>query len=40
MEGLPTRNCNFEVTPELIIGAMIGADALGEAYLADEVDNK
>ena len=38
MEGLPTRNCNFEVTPELILGAMIGADALGEAYLADEDD--
>jgi glycerol dehydrogenase len=33
MEGPPTRNCNFEITPELILGAMIAADALGEEYL-------
>jgi len=33
-EGPPTHNCNFEITPELILGAMIGADALGEECIS------
>jgi glycerol dehydrogenase len=31
MEGLTTHHCYFEVTPELVLGAIIGANALGEA---------
>ena len=33
MEGLTTHNCYFEINPELILGAIIGANALGEASL-------
>jgi glycerol dehydrogenase len=33
MEGLTTHNSYFEVNPELILGAIIGANALGEASL-------
>jgi glycerol dehydrogenase len=33
MEGLTTHNSYFEVNPELILGAIIGADALGEERL-------
>jgi len=32
-EGLTTHNCYFEVNPEMVLGAIIGADALGEAGL-------
>jgi glycerol dehydrogenase len=31
MEGLTTHNSYFEINPELILGAMVGANALGEA---------
>ena len=31
MEGLTTHNSYFEINPELILGAIIGANALGEA---------
>lgn len=31
MEGLTTHNSNFEIDPQMILGAIIGADALGEA---------
>lgn len=34
MEGLTTHNSYFEINPEIILGAIIGADALGEASLA------
>ena len=30
MEGLTTHNSYFEIDPELILGAILGADALGE----------
>ena len=33
MEGLTTHNCYFEINPDLILGAIIGANALGEAAL-------
>jgi glycerol dehydrogenase len=33
MEGFTTHNTYFEVNPELILGAIIGANALGEASL-------
>jgi glycerol dehydrogenase len=33
MEGLTTHNSYFEVNPEMILGAIIGADALGEERL-------
>jgi glycerol dehydrogenase len=33
MEGLTTHNSYFEIDPELILGAIIGANALGEASL-------
>ena len=33
MEGLTTHNCYFEINPELVLGAIIGANALGEASL-------
>lgn len=33
MEGLTTHNSYFEINPELILGAIIGAHALGEASL-------
>ena len=33
MEGLTTHNSYFEVNPELVLGAIIGANALGEASL-------
>jgi glycerol dehydrogenase len=33
MEGLTTHNSYFEINPELILGAIIGANALGEARL-------
>ncbi|MGD0663169.1 MAG: glycerol dehydrogenase [Syntrophorhabdales bacterium] len=33
MEGLPTHNCYFEINPELILGAIIGSNALGEERL-------
>jgi glycerol dehydrogenase len=33
MEGLTTHNSYFDVNPEMILGAIIGADALGEASL-------
>ena len=33
MEGLTTHNSYFEINPELILGAIIGANALGEASL-------
>jgi hypothetical protein len=32
-EGLKTHNCYFEINPEVVLGAIIGADALGEAGL-------
>jgi glycerol dehydrogenase len=32
-EGLTTHNSYFEVNPELVLGAIIGANALGEASL-------
>jgi glycerol dehydrogenase len=32
-EGLTTHNSNFEINPELVLGAIIGANALGEASL-------
>jgi glycerol dehydrogenase len=35
MEGLTTHNTYFDVDPELIFGAILGADALGEDMLAD-----
>jgi glycerol dehydrogenase len=33
MEGLTTHNSYFEINPELILGAIIGANAIGEASL-------
>ena len=33
MEGLTTHHSYFEVNPELVLGAIIGANALGEASL-------
>jgi glycerol dehydrogenase len=33
MEGLTTHNSYFKVNPEMILGAIIGANALGEASL-------
>jgi glycerol dehydrogenase len=33
MEGLTTHNSYFEVNPEMVLGAIIGANALGEASL-------
>jgi glycerol dehydrogenase len=33
MEGLTTHNSYFEVNPELVLGAIIGANALGDASL-------
>ena len=33
MEGLTTHNCYFPVNAELVLGAVIGANALGEASL-------
>jgi len=33
MEGLTTHNSYFEINPELVLGAIIGANALGEASL-------
>ncbi len=33
-EGLTTHNSYFEVDPELVLGAIIGANALGEASLS------
>lgn len=33
MEGLTTHNSYFEVNPELVLGAIIGANALGKASL-------
>jgi glycerol dehydrogenase len=33
MEGLTTHNSYFPVNPELVLGALIGANALGEASL-------
>jgi glycerol dehydrogenase len=33
MEGLTTHNSYFKVNPEMILGAIIGANALGEANL-------
>ncbi len=33
MDGLTTHNSPFEVTPELVLEALIGANALGEASL-------
>ncbi|MBI4776185.1 MAG: glycerol dehydrogenase [Deltaproteobacteria bacterium] len=35
MEGLTTHNSYFEIDPELILGALIGANALGEAARKD-----
>jgi glycerol dehydrogenase len=32
-EGFPTHNSYIQVTPELVLGAMIGANALGEVSL-------
>lgn len=32
-EGLTTHNCYFPVTPELVLDAIVGADALGRASL-------
>ena len=32
-EGLTTHNTHFEINPELILGAILGANALGEASL-------
>jgi glycerol dehydrogenase len=32
-EGLTTHNSYFDINPELVLGAMMGADALGEASL-------
>lgn len=34
MEGLTTHNSYLEITPEIILGAILGADALGRASLA------
>ncbi|MBN2060056.1 MAG: glycerol dehydrogenase [Deltaproteobacteria bacterium] len=34
MEGLTTHNSYLEINPELILGAIMGANALGQAYLA------
>ena len=33
MEGLTTHNSYFKVNPELVLGALIGANALGNASL-------
>jgi glycerol dehydrogenase len=33
MEGLTTHNSYFEINPELVLGAILGADALGEEAL-------
>jgi glycerol dehydrogenase len=33
MEGLTTHNSYFEINPDLVLGAIIGANALGEASL-------
>ena len=33
MEGLPTHNSSFKIDPDLVLGAIIGANALGEASL-------
>jgi glycerol dehydrogenase len=33
MEGLTTHNSYFEINPDLILGAIVGANALGEASL-------
>jgi glycerol dehydrogenase len=33
MEGLTTHNSYFEVNPDLVLGAIIGANALGDASL-------
>jgi len=33
MEGLTTHNSYFEVNPDLVLGAMLGANALGKASL-------
>jgi glycerol dehydrogenase len=33
MEGLTTHNSYFEINPEMVLGAIIGANALGEASL-------
>jgi glycerol dehydrogenase len=33
MEGLTTHNSYFEINPEIILGAILGANALGEASL-------
>jgi glycerol dehydrogenase len=33
MEGLTTHNSYFEINPELVLGAIIGANALGKASL-------
>jgi hypothetical protein len=33
MEGLTTHNSYLEINPELILGAIIGANALGEDSL-------
>ncbi len=33
MDGLTTHNSYFEINPELVLGAIIGANALGEASL-------
>jgi len=33
MEGLTTHNSYFEINPELILGAIIGANVLGEDSL-------
>jgi glycerol dehydrogenase len=33
MEGLTTHNSYFEIDPELILGAILGADGLGQAKL-------
>ena len=35
MEGLTTHNSYFDVDPELILGAILGADALGQNQLTD-----
>jgi glycerol dehydrogenase len=32
-EGLTTHNSYFEINPELVLGAIIGANALGDASL-------
>jgi glycerol dehydrogenase len=33
MEGFTTHHTNFEINPELVLGAILGANALGEASL-------